>query len=73
MELPRYCICGARPVKLVRTDDGGMDCLAYNPRTKQFERNMDYLTRCVLVQDPETEIVTEEEFDAAVAELGGAG
>ena len=69
MDLPRYCIVGARPVKLVSTEDGGMDCLAYDWQTGKFERNMDYLTRAVMADDPEVDIVTEKEFNQEVARL----
>ncbi|MBI4700707.1 MAG: hypothetical protein HY744_06015 [Deltaproteobacteria bacterium] len=68
MDLPRYCIVGARPVKLVETADGGMDCLAYDWETGAMVRNMDYLTRACL-PDEEVDIVTADEFDAQVARL----
>ena len=68
MDLPRYCIVGKRPVKLVETPDGGMDCLAYDWSTGAFVRNMDYLTRATL-PDEEVDVVTPDEFDEAVAAL----
>ncbi|MEQ9318115.1 MAG: hypothetical protein RIF41_03110 [Polyangiaceae bacterium] len=68
MDLPRYCIVGKRPVKLVETADGGMDCLAYDWDTGAFQRNMDYLTRATL-PDGEVDVVTADEFDEAVATL----
>ena len=68
MDLPRYCIVGARPVKLVETEDGGMSCLAFNWDTGELERDMSMLTRAML-PDGEVDIVTEEEFDEAVSRL----
>jgi hypothetical protein len=68
MDLPRYCIVGARPVKLVQTDDGGMTCMAFNWDTGEIERDMTMLTRALL-PDGEVDIVTEEEFDQAVSRL----
>jgi hypothetical protein len=68
MELPRYCIVGLRPVKLIETEEGGMDCLAYDWDTGAFVRNMDYLTRASL-PDSEVDVVTADAFDEAVAKL----
>ena len=68
MELPRYCIMGARPVKLVETEDGGMDVLAYQWDTGKFARDMSYLTRAV-VGEEDMEVVSEDEFKAAVKSL----
>lgn len=68
MDLPRYCIIGARPVKLVETDDGGMSCLAFDWETGELERDMSMLTRACL-PDGEVDIVTEEQFDEAVSRL----
>jgi len=36
MGLPRYCLIGARPVKTIRTEDGGIDVLAYNWETGEI-------------------------------------
>ena len=68
MDLPRYCIIGARPVKAVETADGGMDILAYDWSTGEFAREMGYLTR-VSLPDEEVDIVSREQFDAYIAEL----
>jgi len=68
MDLPRYCIVGRRPVKLVETADGGMDCLAYDWSSGELVRNMDYLTRACL-PDGEVEVVSVEQFDAQLAQL----
>jgi hypothetical protein len=68
VDLPRYCIIGARPVKAVETADGGMDILAYDWSTGEFAREMGYLTR-VSLPDEEVDIVSREQFDAYIAEL----
>ncbi len=68
MDLPRYCIVGARPVKAIETEDGGMDILAYDWSTGEFARHMEFLTR-VCLPDEEVEVVSQEQFDAQVAEL----
>lgn len=68
MDLPRYCIVGARPVKAIETEDGGMDVLAYDWSTGEFTRDMGYLTR-VSLPDEEVEIVSPDEFEAYVAKL----
>lgn len=72
MELPRYCIVGLRPVKLVETNDGGMDCLAYDWDSGELVRNMDYLSRACLPDD-EVEVVGVEQFDAHLARLRARG
>ena len=72
MDLPRYCIVGRRPVKLVETSDGGMDCLAYDWDTGELVRNMDYLTRACLPDD-EVDVVSVEQFDAQLARLRAEG
>lgn len=69
MDLPRFFICGNRPVKFVATEDGGMDVLAYDWRTGEFVREMGYLSRCSLGTDPETDEVSRDDFDSHVASL----
>ncbi|MBX3187552.1 MAG: hypothetical protein KF819_11080 [Labilithrix sp.] len=71
MDLPRYCIVGARPVKAIRTPDGGMDVLAYDWKTGELRRDMTYLDR-VITPDVEVDIVSEAEFERRVAELRAA-
>ena len=68
MDLPRYCIIGARPVMAIETADGGMDVHAYDWRTGEFARDMGYLTR-ISLPDDEVEIVSREQFEVCVAEL----
>ncbi|MBS1196377.1 MAG: nicotinate-nucleotide pyrophosphorylase (carboxylating) [Proteobacteria bacterium] len=43
----QYFTVNDRPVKFVIMPDGGMDVLALNMRSGEFERDMGYLTRCV--------------------------
>jgi hypothetical protein len=66
MELPQYFICGARPVKFVPTDDGGMEILAFDWKTGDFVPDASYLTRCTF-PDGEVDVVTEAEFEREVA------
>jgi hypothetical protein len=68
MDLPRFCIVGARPVKAVPTPDGGMDVLAYDWQTGDFKRDMSYVERIAL-PDEEVDIVSEEDFNRRVEEL----
>ncbi len=68
MQLPAYYIVGTRPVKLVRTADGGMDVLAFNQDTGDFERAMSFLGR-VLQGEGDIDQVTEEEFDRQLEAL----
>jgi hypothetical protein len=68
-ELPMYAIVGERPVKGVSTPEGGMDVLAFNWDTGEFERDMSYLTELVF----ETEHITEEEFEEYVQQLRASG
>lgn len=49
-------------MKFVRTDDGGMEVLAFDWTTGDFIPDMSYLTRCTL-PDVEVDVVTKEEFD----------
>jgi hypothetical protein len=68
MKLPCYCIVGDRPVKAIPTTDGGMDILAYNWTTGEFERDITYLTRIVM-GDHEVNYVSEQTFNQQVSEL----
>lgn len=65
---PEYYIVGARPVKVVRTEAGGTDCLAYNWETGQFERNLSYLPK-VDFMEGEVDSVDEEMFNQQVEKL----
>lgn len=68
MNLPIFCIVGARPVKAIATADGGMDILAYCWEDGSFERHMEYLEQVVLGEG-ETEFLSENDFNAYVTQL----
>ncbi|PZO37068.1 MAG: hypothetical protein DCF19_19775 [Pseudanabaena frigida] len=68
MDLPMYCIVGRRPVKLIATETGGTDVLAYNWETGEFQREMSYLTT-VLMGEGEVDYVSEQEFNSFVTQL----
>ncbi|MGC4120068.1 MAG: hypothetical protein QM765_36910 [Myxococcales bacterium] len=68
MDLPCYFIVGERPVKFVRTPEGGMEVLAFDWGTGEFVREMSYLSRCLLGKG-EIDVVSEAEFEARAAEL----
>ncbi len=69
LQAPLYCIVGARPVKALNTDDGGLGVYAYNWDSGAFELAMDYLERIYFGSQDEVEQVTREEFDLYVEEL----
>ncbi len=64
----RYYAVNDRPVKFVPTPDGGLDILALNMRTGEFERAMQYLSK---VSDPFADVdeLDEADFEARVAEI----
>lgn len=70
MQLPIYCIIGMRPVKAVRSEDGGMRILAYNWATGEFDIHSEYLTRILF---GEVDIVSAEEFEKYVEKLKQKG
>ncbi len=63
-----YYAVNDRPVKLVPTEDGGMDVLVLNWKTGHFERDMSYLSRCY---DPTQDVdqFTEEQFNDYIEQL----
>ncbi len=67
-EYPEYYIVGARPVKVVRTEVGGLDCLAYNWETGEFETNLDYMAK-VHFMEGEVDEVDEQTFNQQVEKL----
>jgi hypothetical protein len=67
-KLPLYYIFGARPVKFIPTEDGGMDILAFNWNTGEFERDMSYLSK-LFKYSPDNYEITEEEFKSYVKKL----
>jgi len=64
----RYFIVGARPVRLVPTDDGGLDVQVIDWATGAFVRDMSYLSR-VYIGDGEVDEVSAADFDRAVAAI----
>jgi hypothetical protein len=67
-KLPLFYIFGARPVKFVRTEEGGMDILAFNWDSGEFERDLSYLSK-LFDYSPDNYEITEEEFKIHVKEL----
>jgi hypothetical protein len=67
-ELPAYYLVGDRPVMMVPTPEGGLDVLAYQWKSGDFQREMSYLSR-VTGTDVEVDVVTEDEFQERVARL----
>ncbi len=65
---PEYYIVGVRPVKVVKTELGGLDCLAYNWDTGEFETNLDYMTK-VHFMEGEVDEVDEFTFNQQVQKL----
>ena len=68
MDVPIYCVVDTFPVKVVGTDDGALEVLAYDPVTGEFVRRMDLLER-VLMQDDWVVELTEEELEAHLSNL----
>jgi len=70
MDLPRYYLFGARPVKIVGTENGGMEILAYNWQTTEFETAPDdYLPRALIGHGTDDTRVSEAYFEQYVQEL----
>ncbi len=66
--LPWYYTVNDRPVKMVETPDGGLDVLALNMRTGEFERAMDYLSKC-LGHVGDVDVLSEAEFHERVENI----
>jgi hypothetical protein len=68
---PKECFYAVndRPIKLVPTANGGLDVLALNLRTGEFERDMSYLARCVSGYGDVETFPDEAAFLARVAEI----
>jgi hypothetical protein len=69
LTLPRYCFIFDRAVKLVPTADGGSQALVYNEIRDAFEDPTPGMTRYLFFPNDDSELVTEERFNAYVAEL----
>jgi len=68
MDVPIYCVVDTYPVKVVGTDDGGLEVLMFDPHVGDFVRRMDLLER-VLMQDDWVVELTEDEFETHLANL----
>jgi hypothetical protein len=66
-ELPEYYAVNDRPVKMIPTDEGGLDVLAMNLKTGEFERDMSYGHRIFGTSDIDQ--FTEAQFEDYVATL----
>jgi len=67
-DLPRYFIVGARPVKVIRNQDGLTGTYAYNWQTGDFDLNWEYYEQTFSGKG-EVERVSEEEFNKHVERL----
>ena len=63
-----YAVNG-RPVQLVPTPEGGLDVLALNMRTGEFERDMGYLSRCIIGEGDVHVFPDEAAFLARVGKI----
>lgn len=63
---PRYFVYDERPVVLLETPDGGLDCLAADPRSGAFVRAMRYIGELDFNRDADIDELPFEEFVDAV-------
>ncbi|TDE18829.1 hypothetical protein [Actinomadura sp. 6K520] len=63
---PRYFVYNERPVVLLETPGGGLDCLAADPRTGAFVRAMRYIGELDFNRDADIDELSFEEFVTAV-------
>lgn len=66
MNLPLYCIVGARPVRAIATPDGGMRVEALDWKTGELVPEPTWASR-ILMGYGEVDYVSEGEFEAALA------
>ncbi len=70
MIYPHYAIVGLRPVKVVKTLEGGLDVLVFDWKTGELVRDLNYLVPATMPTDQwDVEWLSEEEFDRSLAEL----
>lgn len=69
VSLTGYFIVGLRPVKIFRTEDGGLDCHALDWGTGEFIRAMDYLSRIHFSGSAEIDEVSRPQFEALVQRI----
>lgn len=68
LNLPIYCIVGTRPVKVIKTSEGGFDVQAYDWNNGGFIRQMKYIKTILGTQD-DVEVVNKGAFDKYVKSL----
>lgn len=66
MALPKYLAVNDRPVKFVQRSDGGLDVMALDMSTGEWEREPQYLD-IYFEGGRDVDVLTEEQFNAAVA------
>ena len=66
LNLPMYCIVGARPVRAVATPEGGMRVEALDWKTGELVPEPTWTAR-ILMGHGEVDYVSEAEFEAALA------
>jgi hypothetical protein len=64
----RYFLVGRRPVRLRRTQEGGLACEAFDWSTGELTLDNSYLTK-VITGYGEVDELSREEFDEAVEQL----
>jgi hypothetical protein len=69
-DLPVYLLVNDRPVKVIETEDGGLDVLVLNLQTGEFQRNLDYLD-AYLEGGRDVEVLTEQEFSVTLEQTRG--
>lgn len=69
MSLTGYFIVGLRPVRIFRTEDGGLDCQALDWETGGFIRAMEYLSRIHFSDSAEIDEVSQPQFEALVGRI----
>lgn len=69
MKLPSYSIVGECPVKILPTESGGMEVLAFDWESKDFIPDDGYFLKKVMTGHGDIEYLTEDAFEAYVATL----
>ncbi|MDJ0696922.1 hypothetical protein [Mastigocoleus sp. MO_188.B34] len=65
---PQYYIVGIRPVKLLDTHNGELDCQVYQWESGEFQRDISYLSRCIQGEG-DVDKVSQIDFEERVKEL----
>lgn len=68
LQLPFYCVVGARPVRALATEDGGMTIEAFNWDTGGFDTDMSYLTQ-IMMGGAEVDVMDASAFEAYTKKL----